>query len=132
MLRDTIGKAGELMVAAQCARRGYIPALPYEEDIPFDLVAIKADRALKIQVKSCASLNKRRDRYEIKSSTGSRNAYSPDDVDFLIVWLEPENCYYIIPVYDILGVSRINLTPHRASRGRFEQYKNKWELLDET
>jgi PD-(D/E)XK nuclease superfamily protein len=54
-------------------------------------------------------------------------AYDPAEVDFIVIYIPPEDAWYVVPAADV-HVRMLPLRPHRF-RGRYEKYRDAWRLL---
>jgi hypothetical protein len=69
-------------------------------------------------------------RYSVTASRGSRKRpYDPGEIDFLAACVTPLNAWYIIPISAIGSRVGIHLYPHRPNSGLFEQFRERWDLL---
>ncbi len=94
---------GDIAVAkviGDMAGRGWKIMLPVSEHLPFDLVAYKNKRFLRVQVKYSAGDKPRLDiRQRWSDSKGSYSKYSSkSEVDIYVVYNPDRNrCYYVLP-----------------------------------
>ena len=52
-----------------------------------------------------------------------------NQIDFLAAYVIPRDAWYIIPVSAFDSIVSLNVAPHRRSNGRFEQYREAWDLF---
>ncbi len=57
--------------------------------------------------------------------------YTDNQIDLFIVYVAPEDAWYIIPVTEISSQWRLYLYPHEPSRDHkdWERYREAWRLL---
>jgi hypothetical protein len=58
--------------------------------------------------------------------------YTPDEVDFMVAFLAPCDCWYIIPIQNLPRRRAICLYPNGTrihAGGLYEQYREAWHLL---
>lgn len=58
--------------------------------------------------------------------------YSADEIDFIAAYVVAHDAWYIIPVAEIGSLAHIRLYPEGTKRydgGRFEKYREAWDLL---
>ena len=70
--------------------------------------------------------------YEVNCGRGNQSKipYTPQEVEFLAVYVIPEDVWYIIPVKALQRRTRLRVHPFRAKRKmRFEPYREAWFLL---
>lgn len=107
------GQIIELKVQEELLRYGFDISIPSYNASRYDLIADTGKELLKIQVKktiansqssfsfSCTTQN-------VKSSSGSKHKYTPDEVDyFATVWLDK---VYLIPIDETSNVKTIKIT----------------------
>lgn len=136
-----LGAAGELRVMSELVLRGSNPARTHI-DHGVDLIL---ETGIRIQVKTATRFKNKANnstyyhfcvggRYSLKN--GQRNRKVSVPVDFYIFWCVDDNDFYIIPdsvVKDRIGDTtyfQVDVYPNSPNqRGRYEKYKNKWELI---
>jgi hypothetical protein len=67
--------------------------------------------------------------YPVKISSAHR-CYRRDETDFIIVFIIPEDAWYVLPVAAAAPARMASFFPHITnSRGRLEIYRDAWHLL---
>lgn len=66
--------------------------------------------------------------YKVVSSRDGR-VFTKDDMDFVVVYIVPEDLWYVVPVEIAEGTSSLWFTPGSA-RARLAKYREAWCLLD--
>ena len=67
--------------------------------------------------------------YPVKISNAHRN-YSADETDFIVIYIVPEDAWYVMPVAAAAPARMASFYPHVTnSRGRLEIYRDAWHLL---
>ncbi len=95
---------------------------------PFDLREKRRGNLLRIQVK-CAHVPAPNGFQFHGWRTVKRKQHTPRDADFIACYVVPYDTWYIIPVCGLSSVN-IRLNPHLPnSRGRFEPFRERWDLL---
>ena len=106
---------------------GNIVSKPFGDNAKYDLIVDTRDNLEKIQVKS----TRRRDTsggmdcYNCLVCSGNRlkQQYTEKDVDYIAIYVIPENTWYKIPIKEIKGKT-VKLYPHRKSqRNTYEKYR---------
>ena len=132
------GDIAEQAVVLFALRQGWGVLTPIGDRLPYDLVLDVSGRLLKIQVKS-AWLDEKTQNYVVdnrRTKTNrrvmKREAYSQDDFDFAIAYIEEKDVFYVFPV-DIFvsyrsGIQLIE-TEKRQRKPRSAEYRNAWNLL---
>jgi hypothetical protein len=91
----------------------------------------KRRRMASVQVKS-VSVAEPGGAYAVNCGRGSgtKIAYTPREVDFVAVYVIPEDAWYVIPVKALRRLKRIRVCPSEPERmPRFEPYREAWRLL---
>lgn len=56
--------------------------------------------------------------------------YRADETDFIIIYIVPEDAWYVLPVAAAAHARMASFFPHVAnSRGRLEKFRDAWQLL---
>lgn len=132
MLRNKIGLAGELRVMSELLLRGHNPAKSYLEE-GADIIL---ESGLRIEVKSAHRCHHRRRGKEVAHylftlrGGARKQPQSLIGCDFIITWCIDDSCFFIIPKREITGTCIAICRTSEDSRGRYSQYKNKWDLLE--
>jgi len=106
---------------------GYIVAKPFGDNAKYDLIIDTGTELQRIQVKSTQrrETSGARDAYNCCVCSGSKfkERYSKEHVDYVAVYVIPEDTWYKIPVEEIKGKS-VKLYPHRCpQKNIYEKYK---------
>ena len=137
-LPQRIGLVGETNFVPCALRQKLFVVKPYGNDDPFDYMVGKLRPNWRIQVKTCATLD-RFGMYQVNiahtchNPTLRRAAYTPEEIDFFAIYLVPENRWYILPVEVADGRQTLHihsLTPPNA--GPWLPYLEAWHLLEQT
>ena len=138
MIREQAKRFGylsEQIFIVEAMDRGLEVLAPIGEYLPIDFVVMnRAGRFLKTQIKSTNSkiTSNGAQRYAITAGCGSNK--SPIDctkVDVLVCYVKPEKQWYLIPCLSLKQNVKIWLYPHNPnSTGRFEKYKDNWEIFE--
>lgn len=69
--------------------------------------------------------------YRVGTNRGFyRGSYKPGELDFFAVYIEPLKLWYIIPWSEVGGRRAIYVYPNDPdSNGRYEKFKERWDLL---
>jgi hypothetical protein len=132
------GDIAEQATILEALKRGWGVLKPVGDRLPYDLVLDVFHTLVKVQVKSAwyyepvgsYLLDNRRtktNRREMK-----REAYSTDDFDFAIAYLEDLNLFYVIPAEVFIAYgSQIYLveSDKRQRKPRSANYRDAWDLI---
>lgn len=106
---------------------GYTISKPFGDNSKYDLIVDTGIELQRIQVKSTRrkETSSGMDCYNclVCSGADSKQQYSTKDIDYVAIYVIPENAWYKIPVKDIKGKT-VKLYPHRKSqRDTYEKYR---------
>ena len=130
-MRST-GQRGELLVAERLIGKGWSVAHPMA-DAPYDLLAIKGGRFLRLQVKATLEKHlhkgKTRPHYQFQLAHGlsSKKRYTADQVDFFVCCALDSQRFWIIPFPDATVVT---LKIYNGEGGKFHKFEDAWVLLE--
>jgi hypothetical protein len=132
--RKKQGEWAELVLMQRLSGFGLNLSKPIGDTAPYDVVAeSRRGRLHKLQGKSVGSTERHRSGvYAVSCGYGHRakRAYLPRHIDFLAVYVIPEDLWYIIPVHALRRQKRIRVCPSQPARlPRFEPYREAWHQL---
>ena len=65
------------------------------------------------------------------SSGGTKQAYTAEQIDFLVAYIVPEDAWYVIPVREFAPRKYLSFYPqNEGSKGRYERFREAWGLMD--
>ena len=127
------GYLAEMAFATKAMSLGFNVCKPMGETPGFDFVleggGLPGRRVpvYKVQVKS--GWMEWHGGYPVKISLANRT-YRADDADFIVVYIVPEDAWYVMPVAAASHARMASFYPHVTnSRGRLEIYREAWHLL---
>jgi hypothetical protein len=126
------GSQYEAAFIAQALKRGLDISESYGDYMPYDVVVHNTDgRFIRVQVKGTNSRIDKRPGYKICAAGGNVNkvALSPEQVDVLAAYVEPEDMWYLIPVVKLKGNISVYLNPNTKVNGRYEVWKEAWNVF---
>lgn len=121
------GKIAEYHFASEVMARDLVPCWPSTALFPFDVVVASRSRAVRVQVKATEKEGKAFSVSVMKRSKGRMVAYTPQEVEFVAVYLFELSLWYIIPIRMIRSRS-VYLKPEDP-KCPYAKFKNAWELL---
>jgi len=135
------GELSELAFVYKAASLGFHVAKPYGDSERYDFILDAGHRLWRIQVKSTTTLLN--GLYRINAHRRTNHGvipYHPDEVDFLIAHIIPEDAWFILPVDLIQHRTSILLPPRTYRAGTrpgcerrrpalFAAYREAWHLL---
>jgi hypothetical protein len=121
------GDTAELRFMLLNHELGYTVSKPFGDNAKYDLIVDTGDNLERIQVKSTRrkESSSGMDCYNclVCSGSDSKEQYSEKDVDYVAIYVTPENAWYKIPIKEIKGKT-VKLYPHRKSqRNTYEKYR---------
>lgn len=124
------GEWGELRFMAAALAHGFNVMRPWGDSSAYDVVLEEDSRFLRIQVKSTGIWHRRRGRrvYNFFTGRGDGRRYRLTDVDFYILYIAPEDLFYVIPPRALCGKKGVTLCPSVPGY-RYEIYREAWHLL---
>ena len=108
---------------------GHTIAKPFGDNAKYDLIVEIDNKLERIQVKSTSRKDNLTGVYcyccIVCSGASVKKMYSEDDIDFIAIYVIPEDAWYKIPVKEIKS-KKIRLYPHRTpKKNSFEKYRIK-------
>jgi hypothetical protein len=131
---SSIGQIGEVAVMQKLLKAGWQVLIPYGNSAPYDLVAEKEGRMVRLQIRATRakgnfiSVNCR--------AKNNRVRLQPNHFDFLVVYELGSETAFVVPAVEVKGkaVFHIRLSPSRSGQVRgthpAEEYRERWEKLD--
>ena len=122
-------RLGEMIEAAFLAKacKLRIPVCkPWGDSERYDFVVEWDEGFWSVQVKGGTS----REGAYYKVRAGSKGqSFTKDDMDFVVVYIAPEDLWYVVPIEIAEGLRSLWFNP-RSTRSRFAKYREAWCLLD--
>lgn len=128
-----------------CLLKGILVSKPII-DIGYDFIIDINNKLSKVQVKSTrCKTNRKNDSYILNVSKGTikykskgiikikDGSYNKSEVDFIVAKVIPENTWYIIPIKEILGKTKIRLSTDMncSWNNTYANYRENWDLLSQ-
>lgn len=106
---------------------GYTVSKPFGDNAKYDLIVDTGYNLERIQVKSTRrkETSSGMDCYNclVCAGSDSKQQYAEKDIDYIAIYVIPENAWYKIPISAIKGKT-VKLYPHRDSqRNTYEKYR---------
>ena len=123
------GELAEARFVAKALSLGFTVARPFGDNQPYDFIVQSGRRLARVQVKS-AWTPFRKHVYQVMTSTGRRTRrglrpYRARDLDFIVVYIAPEDSWFVIPFRELRATIHFFLSP----RSRWVRYRERWDLL---
>lgn len=126
--RNLLGERAEATFNSVATALGFITARLWSNCRPFDFFVALGRHVNRVQVKSTRYFS--RSRYRVNCYKSRKQRYTLRDTDFLAIYIEPADAWYIIPIRALRG--KMNLAFHPdgpARRAKWEKYRDRWDLL---
>jgi hypothetical protein len=127
------GDLGEVAFLHKATELGFMVAQPYGTMHPFDFIVQGGRDLLRIQVKAVAHLRKGLYAVNIYRSEGKRiRPYLASEVDFIAVYIMPDDVWFIVPVREVVDRRMLMFRPMGSDRrDLYGHYREAWHLLRE-
>lgn len=118
-----MGDIVEARFLAKAASMGFGVLRPFGTE-RYDFVLDSGHRLSRVQIKS--NRGRPTGGYMVKVSGYKRVPYTKKTIDFLVVYLVPEDLWYIIPVEELEGHQCLCFFPHGRGTSQWEKYCGSW------
>ena len=127
------GELGELAFLCKATSLGFALSLPYGHVQRYDFVVEGGGNLWRVQVKSAAFLESGLYHVGIRHSTKRKaKPYTESEIDFVAVYIIPEETWYILPVREVVGRQTFLFRPKGYNRrDPYAHYREAWHLLRE-
>jgi hypothetical protein len=126
------GELAEMAFTLKAESLGFDVAKPYGENNRYDFTVGSGQQFWKVQVKSSSLIA--RGRYRIHAERiwhGQVIPYTADEMDFLVVYIVPEDTWFVIPVRAFTPPRSVRVYPQgTADGGRYEKYREACWLME--
>lgn len=123
------GRVVEYKFAAKALEYGIIIGFPASEKLPYDFFCDNGKKTFKVQVKSTNTSRKGGYQVSVRTGRGSTaRSYRPEEVDFVVLYIAPENTWYVVPLSKITSTTP-TFYPGKPGKGKYSHYKERWDLL---
>jgi len=128
------GNLGEAAFLQKATTLGFIVATPWGYGHPYDFLVDTGQHLWRVQVKVCSFLINGCYQVSVRRRTeGGLHPYRDSEVDFIVVYIVPEDRWYVVPVREVAGhtslLFRASNTPHL--RDPYAHYLDAWHHLTE-
>jgi hypothetical protein len=125
------GELAETAFLHRATELGFHVSKPYGDSDRYDFIVDNGRALLRVQVKSTSTVSN--GLYHVNAgrrSTSGPVPYHPSQVDYLAIYVFPENTWYILPVTILAGRVSLLLYPrHHPKPGLYAPYREAWRLL---
>ena len=122
--RKAHGEAAEAAFLAKATKLGFGVARVWGDSERYDFILDSGEKLWRIQVKSTVRFV---DSHYTVKCRGNNRRYAISEVDFLVVYIVPEDLWYVVPISIAEQHPQLYFFPQRpASRGICEIYREAW------
>jgi hypothetical protein len=125
------GELAELAFALKATSLGFSVAKPYGDSDRYDFIVDSGKGIARVQVKSVNGLHN--GVYSVTLHHGSRGSlgpYTSAEIDFLAVYIFPEDAWFILPVEAFSPRRGVHMYPaERGEHGMYDRFREAWCLL---
>jgi hypothetical protein len=127
------GDLGEVAFLHKAMKLGFMVAQPYGTMHPFDFVVQGGRNLWRVQVKAAVHLRKGLYAVNIYRSEGKKlRPYTASEVDFVAVYIIPDDAWFILPVREVVDRRMLLFRPKKSwRRDIYAHYREAWHLLRE-
>jgi len=120
--RKALGEAAEAAFLAKATSLGFGAAKTWGDSERYDFILDSGQKLWRIQVKSCRHF---RSYYKV-TTRGATQPYTAEQIDFIAIYIVPENLWYVIPISLAASRDRMYVSPNRALHSKYEKYREAW------
>ena len=127
------GELAEMAFIYKAESLGFDVAKPYGDSNRYDFVVRSGQRFWKVQVKATGFIAFGNYRVHAERiQRGRAIPYTADEIDFLAVYIIPEDTWFIIPVraFTPSQESSTSIPAGTPDGGRYEKYREAWWLME--
>lgn len=125
------GELAELAFMRKAASRGYAVSKPWGDCERYDFVVRAGKVFWRVQVKSVRAKSRGRPHYSVKTTNWTKLPYSPEDIDFVVAYIFPEDAWYVFPATVVENRTILHINPN-SKRSKFDIYREAWKLMEQT
>ena len=127
------GELGEVAFLHKATELGFMVAQPYGTSYRFDFIVQGGQNLWRMQIKSASQISGHLYSVSICRNQGRRALpYSESEIDFVAVYIIPEDTWYILPVREVVGRVCLLFRPKGYYRPDiYAHYREAWHLLRE-
>jgi hypothetical protein len=120
--RKALGEAAEAAFLAKVTSLGFGVSKTWGDSERYDFIVDSGQKLWRVQVKSSRHF---RSYYKV-TTRGATQAYTAAEIDFIAIYIVPENLWYLIPISLAASRDRMYVSPNRALHSQHEKYREAW------
>ena len=127
------GELGEVAFLHKAMSLGFVVAKPYGNIRRYDFIVEGGTSLWRVQVKACGSvMNGLYQMCTRRRVHGVALAYAKSDFNFLAAYIIPEDAWFILPAYEVVGHRSLLFRPTGfQGRDPYMLYRDAWHLFRE-
>ena len=125
------GEQGELAFLSKATSLGFALSLPYGHMQRYDFIVDNGTNVWRVQVKTTEHMLNGLYLVGVHHRANHRvHAYTASEIDFVAVYILPEQTWYILPVREVTEHRSLLFRPQGyARRDPYAHYREAWHLL---
>ncbi len=123
--RKRYGEIAELAFMYKALSLGFGVAKPWGDSDHYDYILSRGRFFWRVQVKSVWTKP-----YTVRLRGADGRPYTPDQIDFLVAYIAPENVWYVFPVAAITEITTLVFSK-RPIKYDWDVYFEAWQLIRE-
>jgi len=125
------GELGELAFLHKATSLGFALSLPYGHIHRYDFVVEGGRNLWRVQVKTGAYMKDGLYYVNIRRRTHWKpQAYTQSEIDFVVIYIIPEETWYVLPVREVVGRTSLRFRPRgHPHLDIYAHYREAWHLL---
>jgi hypothetical protein len=117
-----LGEAAEAAFLAKATSLGFGVAKTWGDSERYDFILDSGQMLWRVQVKSCRHF---RSYYKV-ATRGATAVYTAQEIDFIVIFIVPENLWYVIPISLAASRDKMYISPNRTLHSKYEKYREAW------
>lgn len=113
------GAAIEALFDYVAMSKGYIVSAPQTDKAQYDRIVDNRGSLIRVQIKGRRGVGT----FMVRLDKSKNKPYTKLDTDFIALYIEHTDCWYIIPIEEYKVAFRINK--------KIDKYKNNWQAFEE-
>ncbi len=131
------GELAEMAFMFKAAGLGFGVAKPWRESERYDFILDSGKQCWRVQVKSTYVARTHSYKVQTRGRWKGRHSkgYTAEQIDMLVAYIVAEDVWYVVPVAAFVPRTVVEFYPSGCKRkngGRYEKYRDAWDLMKET
>lgn len=122
------GEAVEAAFLAKTSSLRLVVCTPWGDSERYDSIVDHGTGFWRVQVKGKST--QWGSNYTVVIENNRGRAYTRDEIDFFVIYIVPENVWYVVPIEVAEGRQSLSFSPSSRRNPQYEKYREAWCLLD--